>query len=224
MTFYPQSSSLPLSARASAGLTALSQPITYTPTGSSTPVTLSAGSTPLVVFGGTTSSGSAAAADAWISSDSGASWSLLSSSASAYTSYPNSSACSGGVNSSQVLYVFGGVSSSGAYMAAISSSSNGLTWQQLPAPAWPGRSESACVVDSTGRVFILGGRVAAGSVSNDVYSSTDGVTWIVQAASAPFTARAGHTATTHFSSVLGVDLLFVATGYTSTLTIMNDVW
>ena len=224
MTFYPQSSALPLSARASAGLTtlSLSSAFTYTPSGAGAPVTFAAGSTPLVVFGGTASAG--AAADSWISSNSGSTWTLLSSSATAYTSYPNSSACSGGA-ANQTLYVFGGVSGS-SYVSAISSSPNGVTWRQLAAPAWPGRSESACVVDSTGRIIIIGGRVAAGNTSNDVWSSTDGVSWIRQTAAAPFTARAGHTATTHRSSALGVDLVFVASGYSSATanSPLNDIW
>ena len=80
------------------------------------------------------------------------------------------------------------------------------------------------MVDSASRLYVIAGKhvnSTGDDVSNDVWVATTAVsgstitfTWTQQTAAAPFAARDGPGGATYFSPSIGVDVLYVAGGYT----------
>jgi sugar lactone lactonase YvrE len=122
-------------------------------------------------------------ADVWSSPD-GVTWTQQTSSAAFGPRFRHSSAVMNGK-----MWVIGGQGSSA--LSDVWSSFNGVTWTLEAAGSFPARESSSTVVFDN-HLWVIGGGSLSG-ILNDVWSSPDGSTWTQVLASAPFSARLGHT-------------------------------
>lgn len=190
MTMITDSAAWP--GRAEAGGAYMSQPFTFTPSGSSTPVTWPAGT--ISIFGG-----KSAFNDVWISSDSAESWTLLSG-VSNYVNgaYTASKLADGGRTAvcqkagSDEVWLVGGKYSS--VKTSRVQRGNLKEWTVVTtAAAFPGRERPACLVDSDNNVYVFGGNLETTSASvNDIWSSVGGTAaWTRITATAAWGIREG---------------------------------
>jgi hypothetical protein len=87
------------------------------------------------------------------------------------------------------LWVIGGESlSTGAVLNDVWTSSDGKTWTQATASAFPARAFFAATA-SDSALCIAGGQFSASQLAKDVWCSADGTTWIATTTAAPWGGR-----------------------------------
>ncbi|MFO0494027.1 MAG: T9SS type A sorting domain-containing protein, partial [Flavobacteriia bacterium] len=108
---------------------------------------------------------------------------------------------------------------SGPPLNDVWSSSDGISWTQLPNAPWSGRGMqvSSCV-DGSGQMWMLGGSNEGTRRSyNEVWKSANGINWTLVNESAPWSGRYWHT-------VAWFDNKMWLMGGLATAIEMNDVW
>jgi uncharacterized delta-60 repeat protein len=158
--------------------------------------------------------------DVWRSTNNGAMWTQVASSAGWATRSSHSSVAMpdgsivlmGGIDGSIFPYLKNDV---------WRSTDNGATWTQMTASAgWEARCRHSSVTMPDNSIVLMGGYDNDNKYMNDVWRSTNnGATWTQMTASAGWSARAGH------SSVVMVDgSIVLMGGDDGVIGLRNDVW
>ncbi len=163
------------------------------------------------LFGGT------AKRDVWRSTDQGANWEQVTSSADWPARYRhNAVALPDGA-----IVIMGGLSSLGFYRTDVwRSTDQGATWEKMTAAVpWQKRTFFTATALSDGGIVIMGGRSSDGLRLRDVWHSADqGATWTQKSAAASWSARLDHAA-----AALPDGSIVLMGGQTGS-GLTNDVW
>ncbi|HII14869.1 MAG TPA: PGF-pre-PGF domain-containing protein [Nanoarchaeota archaeon] len=97
-------------------------------------------------------------------------------------------------------------------------STDGISWRQANASAFPIRYRHATTIDSSGRMWVLGGIGSGSAFLNDAWHSTDGISWTMANVSTAWSTRAKHSAVSAGSNI------FIMGGTDGSTTPFNDMW
>lgn len=172
---------------------------------------------------------------AWVSSDSGTSWQVISGPLSRYTSHPLNDGSRTGHCANPVtgeIYVTGGTRNQ-TLTNHLWYSSNATHWFERDSGYWP-RERGPCAIDRLSNVYVIGGhtaRTATPAPSNDVWvgrslsssASNRSMSWSLMTLRAPFYARQGHQLASYYSEYLKKNILYMANGFTTGAR-YNDIW
>ncbi len=179
-------------------------------------VALSDGS--IVLMGGVDAAGSAGNKnDVWRSTDKGATWTRISSSAGWSGRYGHTSVV---LPDGSIVLLGGAEQANYGYDTLKNdvwrSTDQGATWNRVTSSAeWGARSGHTSVVMSDGSIVLMGGSKSYGNY-NDVWRSTDqGASWSEVSASAEWSGRSGHSSV----ALSNGSILLTGGGYGQ-----NDVW
>lgn len=158
--------------------------------------------------------------DVWRSTDNGATWKLITSTA----GWPGRASHSSVVMPDGTIVLMGGSTCDVGLMNDVwQSRDGGLTWNMVNASAgWPPRVEFSAVVTKDGSIVLMGG--IDPYPRNDVWRSNDGgATWREVNASAGWSSRKGQS-----TVVTPDDQIILMGGFTGeinlTTRVLNDVW
>ncbi len=147
--------------------------------------------------------------DAWVSEDSGASWTIVNpgiqtilkspdaapdtGSDIIYSAFMPTSAHTSAIDKNGTLYVIGGGSPHTWF-----SRDGGAKWQKkiVATPEFSMRKHHAGFIDARGRVFVTGGRDTINACMNDAWYTTDFSNWIMLKETAFASPRSGHASAT----------------------------
>ncbi len=115
------------------------------------------------------------------------------------------------------MWVSGGSNCDQAYAGDLWSSTDGLTWIQMPEPPWYGRDGHALIAFD-GKLWVLGGGFDGWEPYGDVWYTADGSQWTQVAQIAPWGKRLEFGVTVH----AGALWLFGGRGLNGTE--LNDIW
>ena len=156
--------------------------------------------------------------DVWRSTDNGATWTEMNTSA-GWTAREEHTSVAMPDGS---IVLMGGLEAGNNFMNDVwRSTDNGVTWTEINASSgWSPRDDFSSVVMSDGSIVLMGGEDSNENALNDVWRSIDnGATWTEQTASAGWTARLGQT-----SVVMPDGSIVLMGGYDGGANWYNDTW